>query len=120
MAKFNTKLLKPFPSSNEITDSALVKWFSLLPLELANIRAYTVSIDLPSISATSYYRATVTVNGIKENDGIIVQPPTLTAGLYYISARSNGANSIQILFYNSTGGAINETSADYQVFAIAR
>ena len=96
------------------------KWLKDLQLRFPDIRTAQVSVDLGSIAATSYDTASVTMAGVTTNDGIIVNPPALTAGLYFISARVSAADTIELLFYNSTGGAIDEAAANYIFIAIAR
>ena len=121
MAKITNKALAAFPkNTKDLEDPELIRWLSLISLNVPDIRTFQNSVNLSSIGANSYSTETVTVTGVTTNDAVIVNPPVLTAGLYYISARVSGADTIELLFYNDTGGAIDEGSASYTFIAIAR
>jgi hypothetical protein len=75
----------------------------------------TVTIDPASINATTVSSQTFTLTGAATSDSLTLNPPAagLTAGLlvcqYFVSA----ANTITIVFYNTTGGSIDEPSASW-------
>ena len=122
MPKITTKTVSPFVSNiakpEDMISPEVLDWFSKLPNEIAYVRTYQETIDLASIAATSYSAQTFTVTGLTTNDSITVNPPALTAGLYFISARVSAADTVELTFYNSTGGAIDEASATYYIVAI--
>lgn len=95
----------------------LFTWLSQLQLRTPKISTYETSIDLASIGATTYSTQTFTVTGLVPNDVITVNPPSLTAGLYLVSYRVSAADTLSLVVYNSTGGAINEGAATFIIMA---
>lgn len=95
----------------------LFEWLSQLQLVMPKVSTYETSIDLASINATTYSAQTFTVTGLDVDDIITVNPPALTSGLYLVSYRVSAANTLSLVFYNSTGGAINEPSGTYKIMA---
>lgn len=113
--KIVKKLLGKFPLTEEITEKDLVKWFELLQLGLPEMRTYSVSLDLASVGANSWSRQTVTVTGLRTSDIVSVNPPSLTTGLHYVSARISAADTLELTLYNDTGGAIDEGAATWLI-----
>lgn len=101
----------------EIPES-LYLWLQQLQLRFPKINTYSPSINLASVGATSYSTQTFTVNGLNTNDVISVNPPALTAGLYLISYRVSDTDTLSMTFYNSTGGAIDESAATFKIVSI--
>jgi|WetSurMetagenome_2_1015567.scaffolds.fasta_scaffold557499_2 hypothetical protein len=94
---------------------ALFNWLSQLQLVMPNINTYEESINLASISAGTYSTQTFTITGLTTADVAIVNPPALTTGLYLISYYISASDTLSLTFYNSTGGAINETPNTYKI-----
>ena len=96
------------------------RWTDNMRKSIAEIISYDATVDLTSIGATSYSEQTVTINGVTTNHAIIAIPAGLTAGLYYVSARIVAANTVKVVLYNSTGGAIDEASASWSFITIRK
>lgn len=95
----------------------LYQWLSQLQLRFPKISTYSESINLASINATSYSTQTFTVTGLTTEDIIIVNPPSLSAGLYLISYRVSATDTLSLTLYNSTGAPIDEAAATYLIMA---
>jgi len=117
MPRFTEKGLTPPPYNLQNTNPELFRWLSVAQLQIPKIHTYQTAIDLASIDATSYSTQTFTVTGLDTNDVIAVNPPALTSGLYLLSYRVSAADTVSLVFYNSTGGAIDEASGTYNIVA---
>ena len=70
--------------------------------------AGTVSVDPPSIAATSKGTVTVTIPRAATGDLVFLTPPdTLEAGLVFVGAAVTSANTVTIALYNTTAAAID-------------
>ena len=117
MARITEKGITTTPSTIRDIDPTLFAWLSNLQLVFPKISTYEESIDLASINATTYSVQTFTVTGLDTDDIIVVNPPALTSGLYLISYRVSAADTLSLIVYNSTGGAINEGAGTYKIMA---
>ncbi len=97
----------------------LDRWLKLLPDLIPKVTIYTPIFDLANVGANSVSSQTFTLSGLSINDFVMVNPPALTAGLL-LSANSKATADDRLLmvFQNTTGGGINESSATYTVVTI--
>jgi len=91
------------------------RWYA--DLEEA-IRHYTVTINPASVAANTTAEQTFTVLGIRSNDFILVNKPSLTAGVGIAGSRATAKDTVGITFVNATAGAIDPGSEDYSIIAI--
>ena len=115
MPRLTEKGITTPPKTIQEKDPELFKWLSKLQLTTPKISTYESSIDLASIAGTTYSVQTFTVVGLDVDDIIVVNPPALTAGLYLISCRVSAADTLSLVLYNSTGGAIDEPAGTYKI-----
>ena len=81
---------------------------------------YTVTIDAASVAANTTAEQTFTVKGLKTTDCMIVNKPSLDAGLGIAGCRASATDTLAITYINATGGAIDPSSESYTVVAIRR
>jgi hypothetical protein len=93
------------------------KFFSKLVLSVSKNSTYTSVFDPSSVAANTKVRQTFIVVGLTTNDIITVNPPALTAGLDLIGARVSATDTIELVFWNSTGAAIDEGAGTYLIKA---
>lgn len=93
------------------------KFFSKIVLSVPKTSTYSPSLNPSSVAANTKARQTFTVTGLTVNDIINVNPPALTVGLDLMGARVSAANTIELVFWNSTGGAIDEAAGTYLITA---
>lgn len=75
----------------------------------------TVTIDPASINATTFSSQTFTLTGAVAGDSLIFTPPAagLTSGVIVTQSFVSAADTITVVFYNFTGGAIDLASASW-------
>lgn len=76
----------------------------------------TFTYDPASIGAATTAQDTVTVPGLKVGDIVVVQKPTLTAGVGIVGARVSAADTLALQWVNATAGAVNPASETYTLF----
>ena len=118
MARITEKGLSTFPSEIRNDFPITFAWFQNLQLQFPKVSTFNPSIDLASIGATTYSKQTFSVPGLTTMDIITVNPPSLTSGLYMLPARVSAADTLELNFYNSTAGAINESASTYLILAV--
>lgn len=74
-----------------------------------------VTLDPSSVPASSLQAETFTVNGLRVNQPVIVSKQTNESGLALVSARVTAANTLELVFFNATAGAVNPASQDFLV-----
>lgn len=88
------------------------------PTQISQIKVYSPSLNPASVALTSVSTQTFTVTGLSTSDTVVVNPPSLTAGLLVTNCFVSAANTLSITFYNTTGSAIDELVATWKVVAI--
>jgi hypothetical protein len=74
------------------------------------------TINPASVAAATTADQTFTVRGLRASDVLImVQKPTLSAGLGIANWRISAANTIAITFVNATAGAVDPGSEVYKL-----
>lgn len=104
-------------NSRDGIPNTLFTWLQKLQLLFPRVSTYSPTISLALIGATSYSIQAFTVAGLNVNDVITVNPPDLTSGLYLLSWRVSAADTLSMIFYNSTGAGITQGAAVYKIMA---
>ena len=81
---------------------------------------YTVTIDAVSVAANTTAEQTFTVSGLKTTDLVLVNKPSLDAGLGIAGCRVSATNTLAITYINATAAPIDPSSESYTVVAIRR
>jgi hypothetical protein len=97
---------------------ALGRWFRLVYGGFANIATYSQELAPASVAANTTAEQTFTVNGLSTNDVVIVNKPSLNAGIGIAGARVSAANTLAITYVNSSGGAVVPTTETYTIISI--
>ena len=72
------------------------------------LQAGTVTVDPPSIGATSKGTVNVTISGARVGDLVFLTPPdAIEAGLLFLGASVSATNTVTIALYNATSAAID-------------
>ena len=82
------------------------------------IRRYTATIDPASVAANTVAEETFTVTGLTVGDMVVVNPPSLSAGLGIAGVRVSAADTLAIRFVNPTAGALDQASGTWEIIAI--
>lgn len=78
------------------------------------ITAGTVAIDPGSIAATTKSEVSVTITGVAVGDHISMNPPTgMNDDILFVGAYVSAANTVKVMLYNTTAGAIDDGSVDW-------
>ena len=78
-----------------------------------NIRVGTVSVDPPSIAATTSATFTVTLTCAATDKIILIPLSTIEAGLIFQGANITAANTVTIRLYNYTAAAVDGVALDW-------
>jgi len=85
--------------------------------KITQVRVYSATIDPASVAINTVAEQTFTVTGLTTGDKVVVNPPSLSAGLGIAGARVSAANTLAINFVNPTGAAIDQASGTWEVIA---
>jgi len=91
------------------------RWYSDLELSFQH---YEGSLTPAQVAAAISVEEEFTMLGINSNDNIIVNPPSITAGIGIAGARASAKDTIAITFINATAGALTPPSGEYRIIAI--
>lgn len=80
--------------------------------------AQNLVISPSAIPGNTTARETYTLNGLQTDMAVVVNQLTVTAGVYLIGARVSAANTLQLDWWNSTGGSLTPT-ASQTVYVVA-
>jgi len=103
------KTLDPFSMED------IEKWLGVLPNYIPDTQQRSVTMNIASVAANSYSSQTVAVKGLKTTNTTEVQILGLTTDLHYINHFVSAADTLTILFYNDTAGAIVEGNTNIRV-----
>ena len=107
-----------FTSEFRRDNQSLVEWLRDIPNHVPRVTNYSVTLDVSSVGANSISRQSFTVEGIDASDTILINAPSLNAGLEVLAGyRVTAANTIEIPFWNATGGAIDPGPATFKIWA---
>jgi hypothetical protein len=91
------------------------KWYGILE---DTFQHYEETMTPASVAAAITVEQTFTVTGINSNDIIILNPPSITAGIGIAGVRASAKNTIAITFINTTAGALTPPAGSYNIIAI--
>lgn len=74
-----------------------------------------LSIDVASVAINTTAEQTFTLPGVRVGDVIIVNKPTLNAGLGVCNSRVSANDQIALTFNNNTAGAIDPAAMTYDI-----
>lgn len=75
-----------------------------------------VTLDAASVPANTLQAETFTVAGLKVAGApVVVNKPTNESGLALVSYRCSANDTLELVFFNATGSAINPASQSYKV-----
>jgi hypothetical protein len=78
--------------------------------DMKKVLAGSVSVDPPSIAATTRAAVAVTIVGVSVGDKVLFEPPAaLNDDLLFVGARVTATDTVTIYLYNPTGGAIDDS-----------
>ncbi|MCK5602175.1 hypothetical protein KAR91_09910 [Candidatus Pacearchaeota archaeon] len=75
-----------------------------------------ITVDLGSVAANTTEEETVTVPGLTTDMYVMVNKPSLDAGIGIAGARVSAANTLILTVVNSTAGAVDASSETYKLF----
>lgn len=78
---------------------------------------FSMSLNVASVAANTSAEQTFTVAGLDVGDVVVVNKPSLSAGLVIGNARVSLANTLAITFGNLTGNPIDPAAETYVVLA---
>lgn len=78
----------------------------------------TVSLDVPSIAASTVSAETFTVTGLKTENFVLVKKQTNDDGLVLLDSRVSDTDELELVFWNTTGVAINPAAQDFYLVAL--
>ena len=85
---------------------------------VTQIRVYSQSLEVTSVSALTSEEQTFTVTGLATSDKVFVNKPSLSAGLVVGNARVSATDTLAITFGNMTALAIDPAAETYTILAI--
>ncbi len=79
----------------------------------------SASLDFGSVAAGSEASLTVTVEGARQGDAVLVTPPsTLNTGLVVSKAYVSADDTVTVVVYNPTAAAIDPAAATFVVVVL--
>lgn len=78
----------------------------------------TVSLDVPSIAANTVSAETFTVTGLKTEHFVLVKKQTSDTGLVLLDSRVSATDTLELIFWNTTGAPINPAAQDFYLVAL--
>lgn len=108
----------PQSLGTEFWDSYWMKWIKRLADAFPKTQTYSTALTPASVAANTTAEQTFTLSGLVINDIVIVNKPTLDAGVGICGARVSAADTLAITYINATGGAIIPTAETYKVVSI--
>ena len=88
-----------------------------------NVRGITVvsaTVNLGSVAANTSETETATVPGVKVGDIVLVEKPTLEAGIVIGTAWVSAADTVSMQVINATGSAVDAASETFRFTVIRR
>ena len=75
-----------------------------------------ITVDLGSVAANTTEEETVTVPGLTTDMYVMVNKPSLSAGIGVAGARVSAKDTLILTIVNSTAGAVDAASETYKLF----
>ncbi len=76
----------------------------------------SITVDLGSVAANTTEEETVTVPGLTTDMFVMVNKPSLDAGIGVAGARVSANDTLILTIVNSTAGAVDASSETYKLF----
>lgn len=76
----------------------------------------SITVDLGSVAANTTEEETVTVPGLTTDMYVMVNKPSLSAGIGVAGARVSAKDTLILTIVNSTAGAVDAASETYKLF----
>lgn len=95
-----------------------LKWLKRLADAFPRIRVYSEALTPASVAANTTAEQTFTVTGLATSDIVVVNKPSLDAGIGIANARVSATDTLAITYINATGGAIVPTSETYNILTV--
>jgi len=96
-------------------DRYWIPWIKRLADAFPKTNTYSVSLTPVSVAANTTAEQAFTVSGLVASDIVIVNKPSLDAGIGIVNARVSAVNTLAITYSNNTGGSIVPTSETYKI-----
>jgi hypothetical protein len=98
-------------------DKYWLPWIKRLADAFPKTQTYSVSLTPSSVAANTTAEQTFTIKGLITSDIVVVNKPSLNAGIGIVNARVSAANTLAITYSNNTGGSITPTAETYKVMS---
>lgn len=92
---------------------------NLMPIRSNQVRVVTATVNPASVATITTAEQEFIVAEARVGDIVLVNKPTLTAGLGIAGARVTGNGLVAITFVNPTAGAIDAASETYTFVLIS-
>jgi hypothetical protein len=96
------------------------QWLQYFWQRVNNIVNYSETLTPASVAANTTAEQTFTITGLTTNDVVIVNKPSLDAGLGIVNVRVSTADTLAITYCNVTAGGLTPTSETYEIIAIRK
>lgn len=93
-------------------------WIKRLADAFPKTRTIEQELTPASVAANTTAEQTFTVTGLSTDDVVIVNKPSLDAGIGIGGVRVTAADTLGITYINATAGAIVPATEDYKIVAI--
>lgn len=98
------------PTTSEVLLATIQRQTPLNPMMI-----YSQALATSTIAATTSAEVTTTVNGLLVSSSVLINKPSLTAGLMITNARVSAANTLAIQYTNLTTTSISVPSETYTI-----
>lgn len=95
-------------------------WFSNLWEKVAGIRSYTAALTPALVAANTTAQQTFSVPGLRTTDVVIVNKPSLNAGIGIVGYRVSATDTLAITYGNFTAGGLTPSAETYDIIAIKK
>lgn len=112
------KGISPPHEGDIVNEFFLLTWLRRLQQVFPKVETYTVSLTPASVAANTSAEETYTLSGLNNQDLVLVNPPSATAGLGLAGARVSADNTLALTWLNATGGALSPPSGTYRVVSV--
>ncbi len=93
-------------------------WWAELIKAVPIIRYYSQSLNPASVAGTTRSVQTFTVTGLETTDIVILNYTSLLAGLFITGYRVSTKDTLELTFYNTTGGALDQAATTFNIISI--
>jgi len=99
-------------------DQYWLLWLKRLSDAIAKIDTYTSDLTPVSVAANTTAEQTFTIAGLNTSDVVIVNKPSLDAGIGIGGVRVTATDTLGVTYINVTAGAIVPTAETYKIITI--